>query len=185
MDPKEGLWRATSFNKNWNGRENDEPAPGSHTYAYEAFKRVQTKMIIAMASDNDPSSMFQLLSRLKEDMKSAETLDVPISRCQAGRCFSVTEKGYIGWHTLAAQEGDVVAAFGGIRLLFTLRPVGCAYGLTGDCFLQDLMEGERLRMDDVEDERLTLMQTGISSISSAAFLHPYRTAEITVFGMPK
>lgn len=49
-------------------------------------------------------------------MKTAKILDAPMSRCQAGRCFSVTEKGYIGWCTLAAQEGDVVVDFEGTRL---------------------------------------------------------------------
>ena len=157
MEPKEALWRVMCFNKDWNSEELDEPAPASYAYAYEAFKRVQAKMIRVMSSGNDPFIMIPLLTSVEEDMKTAAVLDVPMARCQAGRCFSVTEKGYIGWCTLAAQEGDVVVAFRGTRLLFTLRPVGGAYKVTGDCYLQGLMEGQGLRMDDIQDEQLILI----------------------------
>lgn len=60
----------------------------------------------------------------------------------ARRRFCITQKGYIGWVSDAAREGDDVAMFYGTRILFTLRREDRGFRLISDCYLQGLMGGE-------------------------------------------
>ena len=58
------------------------------------------------------------------------------------RHFCITEKGYIGWVSAAAREGDDVAMLYGTRYLFMLSRGDGAFRLIGDFYLQGLMRGE-------------------------------------------
>jgi hypothetical protein len=42
----------------------------------------------------------------------------------------------------AVQGGDIIAAFEGSRVLWTLRPVGDKYRLIGDIWVDGLMQGQ-------------------------------------------
>lgn len=155
MDLNEALWRAMCFN---GGAE--EPAPATYSHAYEAWKRVQvvTGTLGSMSMGGvDPVEMHQLVASLERDLKTAGPLEMMLSRYQASRSFCITEKGYIGWVSIAAREGDLVVAFWGTRLLYTLRPMEGGYRFTGDCYLQELMEGEALRTNEFTDEDIVIV----------------------------
>ncbi|KAL2043493.1 hypothetical protein N7G274_003800 [Stereocaulon virgatum] len=88
-----------------------------------------------------------LISRCAPLPKKAESFEQAFGRYCGGRRFCVTEQGYMGWVSLAAREGDEVATFYGTRLLHTLRRESRGFRLTGDCYLQGLMEGEAATLD--------------------------------------
>ena len=70
-----------------------------------------------------------------------------------GRRFCITQRGYLGWVSLTAREGDEIAAFRGTRTFFTFRrqePAG--YTLTGDCYLQGLMKRDDPSLDGSEQD---------------------------------
>lgn len=69
----------------------------------------------------------------------------------AGRRFCITERGYMGWVSLAAQEGDEIASLAGTNILFTLRRGETGFYLMGDCYLQDLMEGEAYTLEGLKE----------------------------------
>ena len=71
----------------------------------------------------------------------------------AGRRFCLTERGFMGWVSLAAEEGDEIVALAGTNILFSLRGPGQKTGfcLKGDCYLQGLMTGEPYTMEGVEE----------------------------------
>ena len=82
-----------------------------------------------------------IVSRIDHLQQKAEPF-VLGSESTLGRHFCVTEKGYIGWVSPAAREGDDVAMFYGTRFLFALRREDGGFRLMGDCYLQSLMRGE-------------------------------------------
>jgi hypothetical protein len=88
-----------------------------------------------------------LISHLAPLPKKAESFEQAFGRYSGGRRFCVTEQGYMGWVSLAAREGDEVATFYGTRILHTLRRENKGFRLTGDCYLQGLMEGEAASLD--------------------------------------
>jgi hypothetical protein len=76
-----------------------------------------------------------------------------------GRSFCVTENGHVCNAMHQAEQGDVVAAFGGAERLFILRPVGERYRLVGEAYVEGLMSGEAYEgLDpDVVDYDIELM----------------------------
>ena len=103
----------------------------------------------------DPTFMdryFQLWNESKP-------FELAIGKSILGRNFCITEKGYVGWVSSTTQEGDWVAAFRGKRILFTLKEaeVEGRYRLTGDCFLQGLMEGESLKKAEFVDKDIIIV----------------------------
>ena len=57
-------------------------------------------------------------------------------KLQGGRRFCITERGYIGWVTEAAREGDDVAMFYGARVLYALRRVDGGFKLVASVGLR-------------------------------------------------
>ncbi|KAL8923020.1 MAG: hypothetical protein Q9208_004832 [Pyrenodesmia sp. 3 TL-2023] len=153
LDLEEALWRTMCFN----GGNIAEPAPTTWAQLYKAWIKVQAAAARLLDGVDSPFEKHQLVERTKHDFEISQRFDITLSRWQAGRCFCVTEKGYIGWISEAAKEGDVVVALWGTRLLFTLQPIEGGYRLTGDCYLQGLMEGEALKMDDIVDEEFVII----------------------------
>jgi hypothetical protein len=81
-----------------------------------------------------------------------------ISQASAGRRFCRTQRGYIGWVTHDAEEGDEVVVFNGCNVTYVVRPITSndqdrvvkemeGYTLKGDCYLQGLMNGEGFGFD--------------------------------------
>ena len=75
----------------------------------------------------------------------------------AGRRFCITERGYMGWVSLAAQEGDEIASLAGTNILFTLRRGETGFYLMGDCYLQGLMEGEAYTLEGLKEEYIRII----------------------------
>jgi hypothetical protein len=85
-----------------------------------------------------------------------------IGRVSPGRRFCKTETGFFGWVSERAQEGDDIVFFRGCKIPFTVRATkdesvserldgnsmeAVTYTLTGDCYMQGLMNGEGYAMD--------------------------------------
>jgi len=80
--------------------------------------------------------------------------------CCNGRCFAVTEKGYIGIVPPGTKEGDMLCLVMGAQVPFVLRPLpdpdgDCIdgerfYALVGECYVHGMMDGEGLRQGLVE-----------------------------------
>ena len=83
-------------------------------------------------------SLIQYAAQLGKQVEPFEQSQQHLPR----RRFCITQKGYIGWVSEAAREGDDVAMFYGTRILFTLRREDRGFRLISDCYLQGLMGGE-------------------------------------------
>jgi hypothetical protein len=76
------------------------------------------------------------------------------SACQ-GKCFAVTEKGYMVIAPPGTREGDMVCLIMGAEVPFILRPLlkdggevtnrASCYALIGECYVHGMMDGEGLR----------------------------------------
>ena len=153
MEIGEALWRALCFD----GGMTKDPAPIEFGKSYEAWKFCTAefiKMHFDGTVDTDQPGYKESVLQREKDSRPFESA---LGRYPVGKRFCITAKGYIGWVSPAAQEGDMVAAFWGTRILFTLRPVEGGYRLTGDCYLQGLMEGEGLKMSEIEDEDIVIV----------------------------
>jgi hypothetical protein len=75
--------------------------------------------------------------------------------CCFGRCFGLTEKGYMVIGPPGANEGDVLCLIMGAQVPFLLRPISDSdgnklngehrYALVGECYVHGLMDGEGLK----------------------------------------
>ncbi|PMD37661.1 hypothetical protein L207DRAFT_600242 [Hyaloscypha variabilis F] len=69
------------------------------------------------------------------------------TRCLRGRCFFVTEEGYIGLGSGVMKPGDIVTVFLGYHSLMILRAVGSddeQYQVVGEASCDGFMSGESL-----------------------------------------
>ena len=153
MDLEEAQWRTLCFN----GGMTHEPAPPYFRDAYEAFKLFVADLVQIHLNNNVINDVPGFAESARQHANDAKPFELALGRYPAGRRFCVTEKGYIGWVSLAAREGDEVAAFRGTRILFTLRSGEGGKRLTGDCYLQGLMEGESLRMSEMKEEDIVIV----------------------------
>jgi Heterokaryon incompatibility protein (HET) len=64
------------------------------------------------------------------------------------RCFFETDSGYMGLGPHRTQPGDLVVVLAGGFFCFVLRPKGEYFELVGDAYLQGLMHGEMIKLDD-------------------------------------
>ena len=73
-----------------------------------------------------------------------------VERMAGHRKFAVTETGYIGWVSEAAQLGDEIWILDGGNVPYVLRSSGVEgeYALIGESFVQGLMTGEFFRTKD-------------------------------------
>ena len=91
---------------------------------------------------NSTSAVSSEMALLGASVKSATFL----------RCFFITERGYFGLGPSKTCPGDEVKVFLGGRVPFVVRrvapaagaPAEACYSLVGDCFLQGIMDGERV-----------------------------------------
>ena len=150
---KEALWRTLCFN----GGITNEPAPPEFGYSYEAWKLCLTGSIELRLHDGVIDEQPAFMESNLQHSKDARPFELASGKYSAARRFCVTQKGYIGWVSLAAQEGDDVVAFLGTRILFTLRQGEAGSKLTGDCYLQGLMEGEPLKMREIKEEDIVIV----------------------------
>ena len=150
---KEALWRALCFN----GGMINEPAPPEFGYSYEAWKLSTADLIKFRLNDSIIDEQPEFKESALQHTRDARPFELAFARCPAARRFCVTQKGYIGWVSLAAQEGDEVVALSGTRILFTLRQGEAGSRLTGDCYLQGLMEGEPLKMGEIKEEDIVIV----------------------------
>ena len=150
---KEALWRTLCFN----GGMTNEPAPPEFGYSYEAWKLCLAGFIESRLNDSIIDEQPAFMESALQHSKDARPFELALARYPAARRFCVTQKGYIGWVSLAAQEGDDVVAFSGTRILFTSRQGEAGSKLTGDCYLQGLMEGEPLKMCEIKEEDIVIV----------------------------
>jgi hypothetical protein len=72
----------------------------------------------------------------------------------------LTKNGYLGLVPLAAELGDVVCIVHGSCVPFILRrckDVKGAFRLVGKCYIHGIMEGEAMRMKDLEQREISLV----------------------------
>ncbi|KAH8689770.1 heterokaryon incompatibility protein-domain-containing protein [Phaeosphaeriaceae sp. PMI808] len=74
-----------------------------------------------------------------------------------GRHFCATERGRIGWVPSSAAEGDLICVFFGGRVPYAIRSCGDGhYTLVGECYIHGIMEGEAMKMKELETEEFAL-----------------------------
>jgi hypothetical protein len=69
-----------------------------------------------------------------------------------GRNVCLLDNGYLGMAPLLAEVGDLVFAFRGGQVLYTLRPEGSfvgRYSYIGETYVHGLMDGEVMRRLEV------------------------------------
>ncbi len=75
-----------------------------------------------------------------------------------GRHFSATRSDRLGSMPKGAKVGDKICVFYGGSLPYVIRPCGEGrYTLIGDCYVNGLMYGEAMDMEDVKTETITLV----------------------------
>ncbi|KAG0649579.1 Heterokaryon incompatibility [Hyphodiscus hymeniophilus] len=68
--------------------------------------------------------------------------------CAKNRRFCVSRKGFMGMVPPGTREGDLVAILAGAKTPYVLRKEekGEAYQLVGECYMDEMMDGEMMRM---------------------------------------
>ena len=106
---------------------------------------------IALALGRNVTDVGKLQTQLNELAQRYRPFEQLFGRFTAGRRFCITERGYMGWVSLAAQQGDEIASLAGTNILFALRKGKTGFYLMGDCYLQGLMEGEAYTLEGAEE----------------------------------
>ena len=81
----------------------------------------------------------------------------------AGRPFSSTKRGFVGWMPKGTSKGDELWIFNGCRVPFVLRPAEDrqgderAYRLIGDCYIHGLMRPEASARISGETQQIKLV----------------------------
>ena len=85
--------------------------------------------------------------------------------CQ-GKCFAVSEKGYMAITPPGTKEGDMICLIMGAEVPFILRPLleddrglmneGECYALVGECYVHGMMDGEGLRQG-LEEQHFVIL----------------------------
>ena len=105
----------------------------------------------ALALDRNVIDVGKLQTQVDELAQRCRPFEQLFGRFTLGRRFCVTERGYMGWVSLAAQQGDEIASLAGTNILFALRKEKTGFYLMGDCYLQGLMEGEAYTLEGAEE----------------------------------
>ena len=96
----------------------------------------------------DPFDAENIRPYISQLQKESAPFERTFGEYALDRRFCITERGYMGWVCLSAREGDEVVALCGTRILYTIRREDegvmredKGVRLTGDCYLQGLMNG--------------------------------------------
>jgi hypothetical protein len=92
--------------------------------------------------DGDEASKIPIRKWLRSlspsDRRQAEKI---LQACR-GRRFLVTETGYMGLAHLEAENGDFVFIIPGVSVPFVMREENGGFRLVGECYVQNVMDGE-------------------------------------------
>jgi hypothetical protein len=91
--------------------------------------------------DVNPKFFIQENQELATSGQYSRFMDVATVVC-GRRSLFVTASGHIGLGPESVQVDDVVCVLGGTTMLHVLRSVSGKYQLIGDCFVDNLMDGE-------------------------------------------
>lgn len=93
------------------------------------------------------SSLLEEVDNLDGAMHSAsQTLTLGPTR---GRVLVTTTNGYVGLAPYGTREGDLVFMILGADVPFVLRPYDDGYELIGEAYVQGIMAGEALQMEQI------------------------------------
>ncbi|KAM5349772.1 hypothetical protein ACJ41O_006277 [Fusarium nematophilum] len=92
---------------------------------------------------------------------STKTYSIAESRTTRGRCFFVTQNGYMGLASSTIQNGDGIWILPGCPLPLILRPCGDSFVLVGECFILGFMDGEALGMIGEDDGQNRLRELSL------------------------
>ncbi len=143
--------------------------------AYDGAKRLLEKADISGLDDDDEIQMEQLDNRL-EHLEQCRQAFLPYEGNMAmfvgGRRLCFTENSHIAWVSRDVREGDEVAFIYGSRVPFILRSLDADHDLdnnatedpltpkrlmVGDCYVQGLMHGEPIKMQDIPECMIALV----------------------------
>ncbi|KAE9378325.1 hypothetical protein N431DRAFT_528575 [Stipitochalara longipes BDJ] len=98
---------------------------------------------------------FQARNPFMEHFQNSFLYSNALGSCSSGRCFAISENGYMIIAPPGTQEGDMVCLIIGAQVPFLLRPVSISkgesleakqcYALVGECYVHGLMDGEGLK----------------------------------------
>jgi hypothetical protein len=92
--------------------------------------------------------------RYKEELvphhDEIDAMDVAIGRYATRRRFCVTGEGRYAWVPELAECGDEVHIVNGAKIPFVMRLAEGRYRLIGECWVQGIMEGEALTLEDFQ-----------------------------------
>jgi hypothetical protein len=106
---------------------------------------------------NEPSRI-----SIKEWMKGLppsyrQQVQMILEACR-GRRLLVTDTGLLGLAPLEAQSGDVIYVVPGVSVPLVMRRVEGRYSLVGECYVQNVMDGEAIEdMDDSKMENIAIV----------------------------
>jgi len=90
-----------------------------------------------------------------EHLQRGFVFSAAFGSCCNGRCFALSEKGYMVVAPPGTKEGDMICVFMGAQVPFLLRPISKihvgeaseekCYALVGECYVHGLMDGEGLK----------------------------------------
>jgi hypothetical protein len=158
----EAYWRTCIGDHSWNNR----PAASNYGESFLNFKESTYRTYLEDHS-LDPSCLRQDEQEFLEERENNSTpfterfeggwaFSNAIGSCCNGRCFAVTEKGYMAIVPPGTKEGDMVCIFMGAQVPFIIRPrpvqteecegliLEQSYALVGECYVHGMMDGEGL-----------------------------------------
>lgn len=143
--------------------------------AHENLKRLAEKDKISSLDDDEKKQAEQLsnqLEYLEQRRQAFQDYEGHIDMARWGRRLCFTETGYIGWVSHDVREGDEVAFVYGGPALFILRspdddhdveanatedPLNPKRRLLEDCYMQGLMNGEPVKMQNIPECMIALV----------------------------
>jgi hypothetical protein len=147
--PSEVFWRTLICNMTLY----EAPAGANHGLYFEAYQRVCSGEAFRDSSAQDSSMLTVTYDMAKEFHDT-------IRRRMRYRRLCVTAKKYFGAVPEESQVGDWVCVIDGARAPFVLRDMRTEKGgfkLIGPSYVQGLMKGECLKMEDYKKEKIQLI----------------------------
>ncbi|KAF7512731.1 hypothetical protein GJ744_000298 [Endocarpon pusillum] len=86
-------------------------------------------------------------------------LQIAFEAAVKGRRFGTTSKQYMGLFPAGTKVGDQICVFLGGHIPFVVRPseTSGAFQLIGECYVHGIMDGEVMKMTDLEREEIQLV----------------------------
>jgi hypothetical protein len=157
----EAYWRTCICDHGWSNR----PATSDYEQKFMDWKESLYKKYLEDHSW-DPTCLSQdeqefLQGRendprpFKERFEGGYAFSNALGASCNGRCFAITEEGYMAIVPPGTKEGDMVCLFMGAQVPFLLRPLSTSdgersnqkpiYQLVGECYVHGMMDGEGMR----------------------------------------